>query len=104
MNDSDADVLAFELPASVVDAIAQRAAERAAELVLEQQGRDAAGWPEWMSAPTAARYLDVSEERIRKLVQRRKIPFAQEAPGYRVFFHRPDLDAHMAEQLVERRT
>jgi excisionase family DNA binding protein len=91
--------VAIELPPAGVDVIAQRAAE----LVLEQQSRDAAGWPEWMSVETAARYLDVSEERVRKLVQRRQIPYVQEAPGHRVFFHRPDLDAWMAELLVARR-
>jgi excisionase family DNA binding protein len=51
--------------------------------------------PEWMNVNTAARYLDVSTERVRKLVARREIPFTQEAPGCRVFFSRSDLDAWM---------
>jgi excisionase family DNA binding protein len=56
---------------------------------------EAASWPEWMSVETAARYLDASPERLRKLVARREIPFHQEAPGCRVFFARRDLDDWM---------
>jgi excisionase family DNA binding protein len=52
-------------------------------------------WPMWMSVETAATYLDVSPERVRKLVTRREIPYHQEAAGCRVFFSRPDLDAWM---------
>jgi excisionase family DNA binding protein len=50
---------------------------------------------EWMNVESAARYLDVSPERVRKLVARREIPFTQEAPGCRVFFSRSDLAAWM---------
>jgi excisionase family DNA binding protein len=57
-------------------------------------------WPEWMRIETAARYLDVPVERVRKLVARRKIPFHQEGRGCRVFFARRDLDAWMAEFRV----
>jgi excisionase family DNA binding protein len=52
-------------------------------------------WPEWMSAETAARYLDITVERIRKLKERGRIPYHQEGPGCRVFFKRTDLDAWM---------
>jgi excisionase family DNA binding protein len=48
-----------------------------------------------MNTSTAARYLDVSPERVRKLQARREIPFAQEAPGCRVSFSRRELDAWM---------
>jgi excisionase family DNA binding protein len=53
-------------------------------------------WPEWMSVDTAARYLDCSPERVRKLIARRTLPFCQDAPGARVFLRRSDLDAHMS--------
>jgi excisionase family DNA binding protein len=56
---------------------------------------EAASWPEWMSVETAARYLDVPAERLRKLKDRREIPFHQEGPGCRVFFARRDLDRWM---------
>jgi excisionase family DNA binding protein len=52
-------------------------------------------WPQWLSVETAARYLDCSPERVRKLVARRQIPFAQEAKGCRVSFDRDDLDEWM---------
>jgi excisionase family DNA binding protein len=57
--------------------------------------RDAAAWPEWMSVDTAARYLDVSPERLRKLQARRQIPYHQEDVGCRVLFRRTDLDSWM---------
>src|SRR6266540_18458 len=49
-------------------------------------------WPEWMNVETAARYLDVSPERVRKLQARGELPFYQEAPGCRVAFNRRELD------------
>jgi excisionase family DNA binding protein len=61
-------------------------------------------WPEWMSVETAARYLDVSPERLRKLQARREIPYSQEASGCRVFFRRADLDAWMTSQRTPART
>jgi excisionase family DNA binding protein len=48
-----------------------------------------------MNAETAANYLDVSIERIRKLKERQEIPFHQEGPGCRVLFTRTDLDKWM---------
>jgi excisionase family DNA binding protein len=53
-------------------------------------------WPGWMSVDTASRYLDCPVERVRKLVARREIPFAQEGPGCRIFFNRSDLDRWMS--------
>ncbi|MBA3844185.1 MAG: helix-turn-helix domain-containing protein, partial [Actinobacteria bacterium] len=52
-------------------------------------------WPEWMGVETAARYLDVSPQRLRKLVAAGSIPHVQEGPGCRVFFGRADLDRWM---------
>jgi excisionase family DNA binding protein len=53
-------------------------------------------WPEWMSVETASRYLDCSPERIRKLIASHRLPAHQEAPGCRVFLHRPELDHTMS--------
>jgi excisionase family DNA binding protein len=72
-------------------------ARRAAAIVIEHLGIEQQAWPEWMAIETAARYLDVSPERVRKLQAQRKLPFHQEGPGCRVFFRRSDLDAAMAE-------
>jgi excisionase family DNA binding protein len=53
-------------------------------------------WPEWMSLKTAARYLDISSERLSKLKQRGAIPHHQDGGrGCRVFFKRVDLDSWM---------
>lgn len=59
---------------------------------------EAAAWPEWQSIATAARYLDVPAERLRKLVARRAIPYSQEAVGCRISFSRYDLDDWMRSQ------
>jgi excisionase family DNA binding protein len=71
------------------------AAERAASLVTERS-QPAEPWPEWMSIATAARYLDVEPERLRKLQARRSVPYYQEGPGCRVFFRRSELDEWMS--------
>jgi excisionase family DNA binding protein len=60
---------------------------------------EAAAWPAWMSIETAARYLDCTPERIRKLIARRSIPFSQEAPGCRIFLSKTDLDEWMRGDL-----
>jgi excisionase family DNA binding protein len=50
-----------------------------------------------MSIETAARYLDAPVERLRKLKERRAIPFSQEAPECRVHFSRSALDEWMRQ-------
>ena len=86
--------LTLQLPEELVEAIALRAADIAVErLQVELQA-----WPEWMGIVTAARYLDVSVERLRKLQARRQLPFHQKGRGCRVFFRRSELDEAMAKQ------
>ena len=51
---------------------------------------------EWLSVESAARYLDVGVERVRKLAAGRDLPYYQEGPGCRVFFRRSELDAWMS--------
>jgi excisionase family DNA binding protein len=85
--------LALPIPDEVVEAIALRAAQ----IVVERLQVESQAWPEWMGIETAAKYLDVSVERVRKLQARRQLPFHQEGPGCRVFFRRSELDAAMAE-------
>jgi excisionase family DNA binding protein len=88
--------LRVELPAALVDEIVSRVTDRVLEALAEREaGRS---WPEWMSVETAAAYLDVSPEGLRKLVARRQIPFSQEATGCRILFGRRDLDAWLAGQ------
>ena len=76
----------FPVPEALIDQVA--------EVVLSRMA-SVQSWPEWMSVETAARYLDVPVERIRKLKDRGALPFYQEAPGCRVFFRRSELDKAM---------
>ena len=48
-----------------------------------------------MSVETAARYMDVSSERIRKLTSRRALPFYSEGVGCRITLRRADLDEYL---------
>jgi excisionase family DNA binding protein len=49
----------------------------------------------WMNIEATAAYLACSPERVRKMVQRRTIPFHQERPGARVFLNRKEIDQWM---------
>jgi len=82
-------VVELHLPAAVLEAIV---AETKSRVLVELDDRsDGAGSP-WMNAETAARYLDCSVERIRKLKERHHLPYHQEGPGCRVLFNKSDLD------------
>jgi hypothetical protein len=78
--------LALTLPAELVEAIAQRAAE----LVVEQLGN---GSP-WLTREAAARYLSLPVSRLEK---DKAIPCHRE--GRRVLYHRDELDAHLSRSL-----
>jgi excisionase family DNA binding protein len=82
-------------------ALEQLKAELRDELLADLRGaQQADAWPQWMGVTTASRYLNVSEERVRKLVARGKIPYHQESRGCRVFLSRGDLDEWMASFRV----
>jgi len=55
--------------------------------------REAESWPAYLSVPEVARYLGVTEERVRKLLASGKLARVQEARGHRVLVARDDLDA-----------
>jgi excisionase family DNA binding protein len=86
--------LSLALPPETVEALAERAAAIVLTRLDNRSTSDA--WPEFMNVATAARYLDVSEERIRKLKDRRQIPYYQGGPRCRVSFRRTELDTWMA--------
>ena len=94
--------LGLVIPDAVVEAIAIAVSERL--LPTLQQAGGSKPWPEWMAIETAASYLDVSPQRLRKLVSRREIPFHQEDKGCRVLFRRGDLDDWMSSFHVPART
>jgi len=80
--------LSLPMPDALVEQIVELVMSRLPDLTARQ-------WPEWMSVETAARYLDVSEERVRKLKDRGALTCYQEGPGCRVFFRRTELDQAM---------
>ena len=87
-----AQVVEIHLPATFLEAIV---AETTSRVLVKLNDRSAEAGSPWMNAETAARYLDCSVERIRKLKERRELPYHQEGPGCRVLFHKSDLDEWM---------
>jgi Helix-turn-helix domain len=85
----------------LADAVAALVAEGMAAAVADRPTEEP--WPAYMDAPTAARYLGVSEERVRKLQTAGKLAYCQEARGYRVTYPRNALDALMDSWRVEAR-
>ena len=96
--------LSLTISDALVEALAAAVSDRLVS-VLGTAGTAGVGerWPEWMAIETAARYLDVSPHRLRKLVSRREIPFHQEDKGCRVLFRRGDLDDWMSSFRVPTR-
>lgn len=92
---NDEQELRLAVPPAMLDAIADLVEER----VLGRLATAEAA-AEWLSIETAARYLDVSPERVRKLVARRAIPHYQEGPGCRVFLRRRELDEWMSRSRI----
>jgi len=67
-------------------------AQRVAAIVVERLEGSTSPTSPWLDVNGVASYLSCSPERVRKLVQRRAIPFHQERAGGRVFFHRKEID------------
>jgi excisionase family DNA binding protein len=84
-----AEPITIALPAEALDQIIEAVTER---VLATLTARDDEQWPRWMNVETAARYIDASPQRIRKLVARREIPYSQQAPGCRVHFDRHAID------------
>lgn len=57
-------------------------------------------WPGWMSAATAARYLDMPIARVYRLVQLGEIPYSQPGTGCKLSFERKSLDDWMRSKAV----
>jgi excisionase family DNA binding protein len=86
--------LSLTLPADVVDAIA----ERAAELVLERVQRDTVASP-WLPVCDAAAYLGVSERTLERALARGRLRSSM--VGRRRLLHRDDLDAFVRRAAGE---
>ena len=77
----------------VLDALFDKLAARVAAAVLEHLGRASNDEPEkWLDSRTAAEYLDVHRDTLRKLAAERAIPVHQDGRGCKLFFRRSDLD------------
>lgn len=94
-------LLSLTIPDAVVEALAIAVSERL--LPALRAAGEQERWPEWMAIETAARYLDVSPQRLRKQVAQRQIPFHQEDRGCRIIFLRSDLDDWMSSFHVPAR-
>jgi excisionase family DNA binding protein len=75
--------------------LVEEIAARVRDEVLAELKSDEPTWPEWMAVAQAARYIGASEERVRKLIGRRAIPYYSEGKGCRQFLRRRELDAWM---------
>lgn len=73
------------LLARLADLVTDRLAERFAAAPVESVEH-------WMDARSAAEYLGVHRDTIRKLAAERAIPVHQDGPGCKLFFRRDELD------------
>jgi excisionase family DNA binding protein len=81
--------IALDMPAELVEAIA----ERAAELVAERQ---VVAVEPLLTVDQAAAYLACRPKRIYDLCSQRRVPFAKD--GSRTLLRRADLDAYLEAQ------
>jgi excisionase family DNA binding protein len=89
------------VPAELIDALAVAISERVLAHLHGYASQEP--WPEWMAIDTAARYLDVSPQRLRKQIAHRQIPFHQQDRACRILFRRRDLDEWMAGYRIPSR-
>jgi excisionase family DNA binding protein len=77
----------------VLEALVDKLVARVAAAVIEHLGRasnDASA--EWLDSRSAAEYLGVHRDTLRKLAAERAIPVHQDGRGCKLFFRRGDLD------------
>ncbi|HUR86328.1 MAG TPA: helix-turn-helix domain-containing protein [Solirubrobacteraceae bacterium] len=86
MESAEAQAFTLSMPADVVEAVAQRAAE----LVV---ARLAASEDAWLDVEGAARHLACGRRRIYDLHSQRRIPAHKD--GTRLLFRRSELDAYL---------
>lgn len=87
------ETLTIGLPAEMLEAIAQRAAE----LALQRMGPAVSSSP-YMTIPEAADYARCKRQRIDDLLSRRRLTRYKD--GSRTLVSRAELDAHLAGELV----
>jgi excisionase family DNA binding protein len=82
----------FTLPDGIVEAIIDAVADRVLARLAEREDRGN-GRREWLSIASAAEYMDVSAERVRKLIARGELPHYQEAANCRILLRRAEVDS-----------
>jgi excisionase family DNA binding protein len=73
---------------ALIDLLSDRIADRVIARLEPRPEQDT-----WLDLSNAADYLGLHSDTLRKRARAGLIPFEQEAPGCRLFFHRTDLDA-----------
>ncbi len=77
----------------VLEALVDKLVARVAAAVVEHLGRTASDDPaEWLDSRSAAEYLGVHRDTLRKLAAEHAIPVHQGGHGCKLFFRRSDLD------------
>jgi excisionase family DNA binding protein len=77
----------------LLDALLETLASLVAVAVIEQLGRQSTNDSgEWLDSRSAAEYLGVHRDTLRKLAGERAIPVHQDGRGCKLFFRRSDLD------------
>ena len=77
----------------VLEALVDKLVARVAAAVVEHLGRASNdGSAEWLDSRSAAEYLGVHRDTLRKLAAERAIPVDQDGRGCKLFFRRSDLD------------
>jgi excisionase family DNA binding protein len=89
--------LNVELPAELVEAIAVRAAVRAAEMVLAQLEASAPASP-YLTIPEAAELLRCSRQRVDDLLSQRRLTRFKD--GTRTLVSRAEIDAYVSANGV----
>jgi excisionase family DNA binding protein len=93
----NADGGGWQLTVALPDGLLEAAAERVAELLLEQMPAPAAASP-WLDFEGAIAYLGFSRDRLYKLTAARAIPFRKKRDGQGLLFHRDELDRWLDEE------
>jgi excisionase family DNA binding protein len=76
---------------ALLDQLLGRLADLVAERLMERNEASPSR-AEWMDARTAAAYLGVHPDTLRKLAAQRAIPFHQDGPRCKLYFRHDELD------------
>jgi excisionase family DNA binding protein len=77
----------------LIDQLLGRLADLVVDRLMARSGTETEPPPdEWMDARTAAVYLGVHRDTLRKLAVERSVPVHQDGPGCKLYFRRDELD------------